>query len=122
TPITGGLLGSEMDNSFDISSSKFEQLSDIAQNKYGYKPGSFKGDLDEEQDNNKFLAKLDWNINQDHKLTFRYNHVAATDGQGVYRGRGSYCISIRKCYYNSMQNSFVAEIHRRYRIKASIAF
>src|SRR5699024_2204310 len=122
TPITGGLLGSEMDNSFDISSSKFEQISDIAQNKYGYKPGSFKGDLDEEQDNNKFLAKLDWNINQDHKLTFRYNHVDATDGQGIYRGRGSYSFSNRKYNYNSKQNSFVAELNSSFGNNASNTF
>ncbi len=111
SPITGGLIDSGQDNSFDMYPSTFEQISEIAQNQYGYNPGSFGNDIDQTQDNNKLLAKLDWNINDDHKLTFRYNHVDATDEEGLGRGTSSYSFSNRQYDFNSTQNSFVAELN-----------
>jgi len=110
-PITGGILGSGQDNSFDIPASTFTEIQDIAQNQYGYNPGSFGNTIDQTQDNNKILAKIDWNINQDHKLTFRYNHVDATDEEGIGRGSSSYSFSNRQYNFNSAQNSFVAELN-----------
>src|SRR5699024_2038020 len=64
SPITGGLINSGLDNSFDMRPGTFEQIQNVAQNTYNYNPGTFGGNLDQEQDNNKLLAKLDWNINQ----------------------------------------------------------
>ncbi len=84
-PITGGILGSGQDNSFDVPASTFSQIQNIAESQYNYNPGTFGNTLDQSQDNNKLLAKLDWNINQDHKLTFRYNFV-----EGISRGSSSY--------------------------------
>ncbi|WP_445664288.1 TonB-dependent receptor [Fodinibius sp. AD559] len=110
-PITGGILGSGEDNSFDIPGSTFSEIQNIAQNQYGYNPGSFGNTIDQTQDNNKILAKIDWNINQDHKLTFRYNHVDATDEEGIGRGSSSYSFSNRQYNFNSAQNSFVAELN-----------
>ena len=122
SPITGGLINSGRDNSFDMQPSTFDRIQGIAQNRYGYDPGNYLGDLEEEQDNNKILAKLDWNINQDHKLTFRYNHVDATDGQGINRGSSSYSFSNRKYEFNNKQNSFVAELNSSFGNNASNTF
>ncbi len=48
---------------------------------YNYDPGKYK-DFDPFQDlNTKFLARLDWNINQNHKLTVRYNDVVGISDQ-----------------------------------------
>jgi hypothetical protein len=44
---------------------------------YDYDPGAYQGYI-HETDNNKVLAKLDWNINQSNVLTLRYNHLDAT--------------------------------------------
>ena len=49
-------------------------ISQYVMNKYGYDTGSATaypgGDT-----NNKYLARLDWNINKDHHLAVRYNHT-----------------------------------------------
>jgi hypothetical protein len=43
---------------------------------YGYDPGPYEGYINE-TNNNKVLAKLDWNINPSNALTFRYNYLDA---------------------------------------------
>ncbi len=54
--------------------SDMQRVGDHLRNKYGYDPGSysnFPGDAS----NNKFLGRLDWNINDFHKLSLRFNHT-----------------------------------------------
>jgi hypothetical protein len=43
---------------------------------YGYDPGVFQN-YTNQTDNNKILAKLDWNINPSNNLTFRWNYLDA---------------------------------------------
>jgi outer membrane receptor protein involved in Fe transport len=118
SPITGGLLGSGQDNSFPVPGSVFDEISSIADG-YGYNPGNYGNNLEANTDNNKLLAKLDWNINQDHKLTFRYNYVDATDEQGISRGPSSYSFSNRQYNFNSTQHSVVAELNSSFGNNAS---
>lgn len=48
-------------------------------NVWGYDPGRYQGYADNaEQIGDKFLARLDWNINDKHKLAIRYNMLKAT--------------------------------------------
>ena len=43
-------------------------------NQFGYDPGRYQGYANEaNQSGNKFLARIDWNINDQHKAAFRYN-------------------------------------------------
>lgn len=54
--------------------SDMQRVSDFVKEKYGYDPGSateFPGD----NLNRKALARLDWNISQQHRLTLRYNYT-----------------------------------------------
>ncbi len=41
---------------------------------YNYDPGTYQGYVNESY-NNKILARLDWNINKDHRFNIRYNQV-----------------------------------------------
>lgn len=41
---------------------------------YGYDPGSYT-DYPADESNRKLMARIDWNINQSHKLSVRYNHT-----------------------------------------------
>jgi Carboxypeptidase regulatory-like domain/TonB dependent receptor len=43
---------------------------------YDYDPGVYEGYINE-TNNNKVIAKLDWNINQNNNLSFRYNFLDA---------------------------------------------
>ncbi|WP_432713776.1 TonB-dependent receptor [Pedobacter sp.] len=42
--------------------------------KYNYDPGVYQG-YDNESNNTKLLARLDWNISQNHRFNIRYNQV-----------------------------------------------
>ena len=66
-------------------------------NNYHYDPGKYK-DFDPFQNQNtKILARIDWNISKNHKMTLRYNDVVGTSDQqtnatsgpsGLPRGSG----------------------------------
>ncbi|MBQ2172808.1 MAG: TonB-dependent receptor [Bacteroidales bacterium] len=49
-----------------------QRVSDFVKNKYGYDTGSWT-DFPANESNVKVLARIDWNINQQHKLALRYN-------------------------------------------------
>ena len=51
-----------------------QRVSDYVKQKYGYDTGSFTN-FPADENNYKLLARLDWNINQDHHLALRYNYT-----------------------------------------------
>ena len=60
-----------------ISRTKIEDLqkvSDFVKEKYGYDTGSWT-DYPATESNTKFLARIDWNINDANKLAVRYNYT-----------------------------------------------
>ncbi|MDR1983754.1 MAG: carboxypeptidase regulatory-like domain-containing protein [Prevotellaceae bacterium] len=64
-----------------ISRAKKDDLANLKQyllSTYNYDPGEFVWDPFTSE-NYKFLARLDWNINDNHKLTLRYNQVTSTN-------------------------------------------
>ncbi|MDY3849151.1 MAG: TonB-dependent receptor [Prevotella sp.] len=53
------------------------RVSDHVKNKYGYDTGSWDS-FPADEKNYKILARIDWNINNDHHLALRYNHTKNT--------------------------------------------
>ena len=51
-----------------------QTVSDIAKEKYGYDTGSFSS-FPSDNKNTKLLARIDWNINNNHHLALRYNYT-----------------------------------------------
>lgn len=51
-----------------------EKVRDHLMTNYGYDPGSYSN-YPADETNKKFLVRLDWNINDDHKLSVRYNYA-----------------------------------------------
>ncbi|MEQ1553508.1 MAG: carboxypeptidase regulatory-like domain-containing protein [Ferruginibacter sp.] len=51
-------------------------VSNILKSKFGYETGAYQG-FTHKQNNYKWLAKLDWNINNNNKLSFTYNGLDA---------------------------------------------
>lgn len=113
SPITTGLAGSNAGTLFGgedpIQQSTIQEIIDISQNQYGYNPGGFQP-INQDQDNGKFLIKLDYNINQNHNLTLRHNFVNADDDDGIFRGEEDFDLSNRQYIFRSKQNSTVAEL------------
>lgn len=55
---------------------------------YGYDPGKYKDFDPFKNQNHKILARIDWNINANHKFTFRYNDVVGTSDQQTNANSG----------------------------------
>lgn len=60
-------------------------------NRWGYDPGRYQGYANEaEQNGDKLLARLDWNISDRHKLAVRYNILDANSMQVANASSGPY--------------------------------
>jgi len=55
-----------------LSEALLNKISDIAKTSYNYDPGGQPGDGVQEQQ--KYMVRLDWNINDDHNLALIYNY------------------------------------------------
>ncbi|MFV0565669.1 MAG: carboxypeptidase regulatory-like domain-containing protein [Flavobacteriaceae bacterium] len=103
---------------------------------YGYDPGSYN-DYPADETNKKLLFRVDWNINNDHKLSVRYNHTKnqgwnATNGNSTdagYRNRGmdrisQYSMAFSNATYSmdNIVNSFALDLNSRFSDKISNQF
>ncbi|WP_246000378.1 TonB-dependent receptor [Pontibacter diazotrophicus] len=60
-----------------------QSVSDYLRNNFGYETGGYDNFPNFANDNRKFLAKLDWNISNVHKLTLKYTDFQNTNDQIV---------------------------------------
>lgn len=74
----------------------------------GYDPGSY-GNISDEVKSRKVLAKIDWNINSNHKLSFRHSYAY---GENVDNSRGNNTLrfSNHGQYFPSTTNSSALEL------------
>jgi len=91
---------------------------------YGYDPGLYEGYIHDTK-NEKFIAKIDWNINENNNLTFRYNRLDARREQGPHpfvlsfnntgRGPNENSLPFKNSGYriNNRLNSFAFELNSR---------
>lgn len=54
--------------------SDLDMISQYLKDEYGYETGPYQG-YDNESNSNKFTARLDWNINKNHRINVRYSQV-----------------------------------------------
>lgn len=86
-----------------------QTVSDFVKNKYGYDTGSYTS-FPADEDNYKFLARLDWNISTMHHLALRYNYTKnrawnapnASSMDGGTRMSGARMSQYSMSYANSM--------------------
>ena len=67
-------------NTARVLESDMMDVSNILKNRFNYETGPYQG-FTHDQTNYKWLVKLDWNINQVHKLSFTYNGLEAKKRQ-----------------------------------------
>jgi hypothetical protein len=66
-----------------------DAVSNYLKTNYSYDPGRYENYANEfTNEDTKFLVRLDWNINDKHKLTARYNQVIGTSDQGTNNNSG----------------------------------
>ena len=72
-----GPIGSGATNELPITQADLDRITAIA-TRWGLRPGSLEASS-VDTDSERFLAKIDWNINDFHRLSFRYNQVDETE-------------------------------------------
>lgn len=112
---------------FGISRVKASDMDRIKQrmiSTYGYNPGSYEN-YTNRTENEKFLIKLDWNINESNNFIFRYNylnarrdlppHPFAISFNGTGRGPNESTLPFQNAGYriNNQLSSFAAELNSR---------
>ncbi|MCC8143892.1 MAG: TonB-dependent receptor [Tannerellaceae bacterium] len=114
-----------------VTANDMENFANVLRNKYDYDPGSYTN-YSGGTENKKFLARVDWNINTNHKLTARYNFTKnvqdnPTNGSSTVGTRSSYDRISRKsmafrnaCYtVDNLVNSLTVELNSRFSEKIS---
>jgi hypothetical protein len=96
----------------------------ILKNKFGYETGDYQG-FNYKQKSSKWLAKLDWNINENNSLSFTYNGLDASKEKPAHpsaigrRGPDFTTLQFRNSGYriNNKLNSFGAELKSNFSSK-----
>lgn len=113
-------------SAFGISRVKASDMDRIRQRMitvYGYDPGPYEN-YTNRTDNEKFIIKLDWNINESNNFTFRYNYLNAKRDLPPHpfaislnggRGPNENTLPFQNSGYrmNNQLSSFAAELNSR---------
>jgi hypothetical protein len=97
-------------------------VSNILRTKFNYNTGAYQG-FTHKQKNYKWLAKIDWNINDIHKLSFTYNGLHAKKDKPAHpsaigrRGPDYTTLQFRNSGYQIVNklNSFSAELRSNFK-------
>ncbi|NLO51024.1 MAG: TonB-dependent receptor [Bacteroidales bacterium] len=118
------------------SKSDMELVKQHLLSKYGYDPGSYNS-YPADESNKKLMARLDWNINTDHKVSLRYNYTKneawnPTNGNSTdagFRNRAmdrisQYSMAFSNSIYsmNNTVNSIALDLNSRFSNKVSNQF
>lgn len=71
-----GVKGSGASTEAGITQAQLDQIINIAKNKWHFDPGALNPDAD--LTDKKYLAKFDWNINEYHRASFRYDRAKSS--------------------------------------------
>ena len=88
-------------------------LSNFLQSTYGYNPGIFDNNT-RTLESNKLVAKIDWNINQDHKITLRHSYVRADNVEARSSGNRNIGFINGSETFKTTTNSTALEWSSRY--------
>ena len=118
TPVTNNF------NSYlgDVTSAQLNTLRERFTG-FGYDPGSFDQQVSDDLTSDRFLAKLDWNINENHQLMLRHsiNNIEVIDRNGTsntainFSNNGEFTINetsstaleLKSTFGNDFSNSFL---------------
>ena len=91
-----------------VSRAQLDRIATIARDQYGYEPG--EGILNAANEDEKYLIRLDWNINEDHNAALTYNY---NDGFNVSEAdtfNGSYEFSNHNYERGAELNAYSAQL------------
>ncbi len=80
-----------------------QQIADISQNVWGFDAGDFNPPRDAVTEEESIVVKLDWNINENHRASFKYQNNE--DSQPIFAGIGGGEASLSSHWYtNDFEN------------------
>lgn len=118
------LFGNNTPTGKGITDAEFQQIVDAAQDVYGYTVGGLPTSVDNEDE--KLLVKLDWNISDAHRASFTYNYNdgfnnSASDGdpdelpeQNHFYERGAELTSYTGSFYSDWTDALSTEVRVSY--------
>jgi hypothetical protein len=118
---TGGASGLGVSR---VQAAVMDQIRQRMIEEYDYDPGVYQGYI-HETNNDKLLAKLDWNVNSSNVFSFRYNYLNAKRDLGPHpfvlsfgntgRGPNATSLPFQKSGYaiNNQLHSFALEVNSR---------
>ncbi|MBC3540053.1 TonB-dependent receptor [Rufibacter sp. H-1] len=71
--------GTGSGNTSEVPVADLRSVSEYLSSKFGYNTGAYQSFPNFRSENKKFLVKLDWNINQAHRLTAKYSDLSALE-------------------------------------------
>lgn len=93
---------------------ELEQLRDHLINTYGYDPGMFGTDVNNELKGLKFFGKVDYNINANHRITLRHNYTRAEQYERYAGSANTVNYANNGLYFPSITNSSALELNSRF--------
>jgi hypothetical protein len=103
-----GFEGSGVTNEFDVSEENFNEFLRILDETYGIQdslPGA------PEDKDRKWLTKLSWNINSDHRLDFTYQWQDNSDMRGHSGGGDTVVLNSRVYDYHTRMSNYSARLY-----------
>lgn len=100
------------ENGAAITTGEATTLSSYMRSKYNYDAGTVNS-FDAQTQSDKFFGRLDWNINEQHRLTVRHNYIKAYD-DNISRSNTLFRFGNNTYRFNNKQNITVAELRSRF--------
>ena len=104
-----------------VSVDTLQKIKDFMMNTYGYDVGSYGAITNENQSLSAF-GRIDWNINDKHKLTLRHNYIDGSNDIGSRSSQSSVLFSNSRYRFNTNTNSTVLELNSNFSSRASNVF
>ncbi len=100
-----------------LTTAEAQQLADTLQQRYNYDVGTYNK-FDAATQSDKAFGRIDWNINNKHRLTVRHNYIKAYD-DNISRSTTFFRFGNNTYRFNNKQHITVAELRSRFSSKVS---
>lgn len=110
TPVEVSLNDPTALNNFPVPSQDLDRIIAITRNRYGYDAGGY-GITNTRNNTINMIARLDYNINEAHKLQLRHNFTYGIQDRNLLRNNLNYSLLSRMNTFESLNNQTVMQLN-----------
>lgn len=100
-------------NNEQVSRADVEEFANTLRNRYDYEPGGFEN-ITNELRSDKVFARVDWNINNNHKLALRHSYTYGESTEPSSSNNNSINFANGGVFFPSTTNSTALELNSRF--------